>query len=285
MKYPVFITFFSIMLFAACSSDYGISEASSELVVEGWIEDGGFPVVILTKTLPVSDRYQNVEEAEDFLVRWAKVSVSDGQDTVVLTGMVDQSYYPPYIYTTSKMRGVAGRRYHLLVEYDDVRASASTTVPAPVAVDSFRVEKEKGSDTLYQLKACFTDPVDQKNYYQFFTRVGTKSLQFVASYLGSIDDAVLNGPTEVPVYRGHQLIGPDYTPYFSVNDSVAVKFAQVDETAFHFWDDYTKSQSLSGNMFLSSSTPIRTNVKGGIGCWYGCGSTTSYLIIRDYVRK
>lgn len=285
MKYPVLLSFVTILLFGACSSDYGISEASSELVVEGWIEDGGFPVVILTKTLPISDQYRKLEDTEDFVVRWAKVSITDGQDTVVLTGMIDKSYYPPYIYTTSKMRGVAGRSYDLLVEYDAYRASASTTVPSPPVIDSFRVERVNGSDTLYQLKACFTDRQDQKNYYQLFTRVGTSTLQFVASYLGSIDDAVLNGPAEIPVYRGHQLIGPDYTPYFSINDSVAVKFAQVDETTFHFWDDYTKSQSLSGNMFLSSATPIRTNVKGGIGCWYGCGSTTSYLIIRDYVKE
>jgi hypothetical protein len=274
----------AVVLLTACNEDYGISASAPSIVVEGWIEDGEYPVVILTKTLPISSDYQTTDDLEDFLVRWAKVTVSDGTDSVILTGKFDQGYYPPYIYTTGRLKGVAGRTYRLKVEYKDYLATATTTIPPRPVIDSFRVERVLPTDTLYQITACFTDPPG-KNYYQFFTRIGTQSEQFVASYLGSVDDAELKTKAEIPVYRGHQLTWNNYTPYFSVNDSVAVKFAQVDETTFHFWDNYTKTQSVSDNMFLSSPTKSFSNINGGIGCWYGCGSTIYYLVVRDYATR
>ena len=68
-----------------------------EIVVEGWIEDGGFPVVMVTTSVPVSSEYEKWDSLEDHLVRWAKVTVSDGENEVVLTGKMDRNYFPPYI--------------------------------------------------------------------------------------------------------------------------------------------------------------------------------------------
>lgn len=251
------------------------------LMVEGWIEDGGFPVVMLTKSLSISSDYQSVENMEEYLVRWAKVSVSDGDTTVVLTGRFHHGYFPPFIYTTGNLRGQSGKTYTLKVEYESFLATAAATIPKSLAVDSFKIEKVGNSDTLLMVTACFTDDMAEKNYYQFFTRKGGDNRQFLASYLGSIDDAVLNGYAEIPVYQGHSL-RQAYSPYFSIHDTVSIKFTQVDETTFHFWDEYTKSQTLSSNMFLSSSSYIHSNIQGGIGFWGAYGSSTYYFLMKDY---
>ena len=266
----------------ACSEDYGIEEREPALVVEGWIENGEPPVVLVTTTLPISSEYHSIENYQDFLVKWAKVTVSDGEKSVVLTGKFNKGYYPPYIYTTGYMKGEEGKSYHITVEYENYYATATTTIPKAPKVDSFKVEKVEGSDTLHLIKACFTDDPSEKNYYQFFSRVGTKYSQFLGSYLGSIDDAVLNGPAEIPVYQGHQILGTSYTPYFSDRSVLTIKFAQVDETTFHFWDDYTKDQTLSTNMLLASSVGIRTNVQGGIGYWCGYGCSTYYFFLDNF---
>ena len=78
-----------------------------QLVVEGWIDEGGFPVVILSETVPISDIYADVNTLNDRVIKWAKVSIDDGENEVILTGKNSPSYFPPYIYTTSRMRGVA----------------------------------------------------------------------------------------------------------------------------------------------------------------------------------
>ena len=278
------LAFACVFILTGCVDDSDRLELDvPHFIVEGWIEDGGFPVVILSRSLPLSTDYQDIDSLSDYIVRWAKVTISDGTDSVVLTGKYDKGYFPPYIYTTSRIRGKAGKTYYLTAEYRDLRATAQTTVPDIPDNCSFRVERCAGSDTLFQIRAHFKDNPVEKNYYQFFTRVGTSTKQYQASYLGSIDDGVLKGETDMTVYRGHQLSDKDYTPYFLADDTVSVKFAQVDETSFRIWDSYTKIQSLSSNMFFSTSSDIESNITGGYGYWCGYGTITDYIVVRDSI--
>ena len=84
------------------------AELQTQLVVEGWIEDGGYPVVLLGETHAIDAGMQNIE---NYIVRWGKVTISDGTDSVVLTGGYDNDFFPPYKYTTFKMTGQAGKTY------------------------------------------------------------------------------------------------------------------------------------------------------------------------------
>ncbi len=276
----------SLIVLIACDDAFELQrEESPQLVVEGWIEDGGFPIVMLTRSLPVSTDYQTIDDLSDYILRWAKVTVSDGTDSVILTGKYDEGYFPPYIYTTSRMRGKAGRQYSLTVEYRDYYATSKTSIPSAPEYCVFSVERTVGSDTLFQIKARFKDNPAEKNYYQFFIRVGTQTKQYLASYLGTLDDNVLNNETVIPVYRGHQLQLNQYSPYFSLTDSVSVKFAQIDETSFRIWDSYTKMLSLSGNMFLSTSTDMESNINGGHGYWCGYAAITNHIVIQDSINS
>ncbi len=183
------------------------------------------------------------------------------------------------------MRGKAGRQYSLTVEYRDYYATSKTSIPSAPEYCVFSVERTAGSDTLFQIKARFKDNPAEKNYYQFFIRVGTQTKQYLASYLGTLDDNVLNNETVIPVYRGHQLQLNQYSPYFSLTDSVSVKFAQIDETSFRIWDSYTKMLSLSGNMFLSTSTDMESNINGGHGYWCGYAAITNHIVIQDSINS
>ena len=182
------------------------------------------------------------------------------------------------------MRGETGKSYKLMVDYKDFHASAVTTIPPTPQLDSFKVERVPDVDSLYRIKVYFTDNPNEKNYYQLFTRVGTKYIQYTAAYLGSINDEVIGEHTEVMVYNGHRLDTKKYSPYFNVNDTVAVKLAQVNREGYLFWDQYTKTQSLSTNMFLSTVTDIPSNVSGGIGYWNGYGAVELYFVMSDYYQ-
>ena len=272
-----------LLLITACKKENIPTQVHQSIVVEGWIENDEFPIVILTKTLSVSEEYQDINELQNLLVRWAKVTISDGTNIIVLTGRYDDTYYPPYVYTTSYMKGEVGKTYSLKVEYDNNVITAQTTIPAPPVIDAYKIEKCADSDTLYQITACFNDNPDEKNYYQFFTKVGTNTNHYIGSYLGSIDDTMIHGFMEYPVYRGRtiQEYG-SYTPYFSVSDKVSVKFAQVDETAYRFWDAFTKAQSLNDNMFFSPAASLPSNIHGGTGYWCGYGAVNTHFVIADY---
>ena len=273
-----FIVFVAAML-TSCDEDH-LAVTQPQLVVEGWIEDGGYPVVIVTSSIPISEEYMPAETLSDYIVRWATVTVYCGEDSAVLTGKYDKGYFPPYIYTTSRMKGEQGKNYSLKVEYKEMVATATTTIPPRPDVMRFRLEKCEDSDTMYQVKAVFTDNKEEKNYYQLFSKVGAENKQYLASYLGSIDDDVLGDTTEVAVYRGHEVLSTmEYTPYFRPNDTISVKLSQIDEASFHFWDDYIKILSLSHNPFMAPQRSIRYNIVNGSGYWCGMNSVKDYFVI------
>lgn len=276
-----------LLLALGCQKLPVFENGTDMIVVEGWIEDNGYPVVILTRSLPIDTTYRDMSDLSDYIVRWAKVTVSDGTESVILTGMTDNNYFPPYIYTTSHIKGKAGRKYYLTVEDGDQVLTAETTIPSPPDSCGFRVERCAQSDTLYQITACFTDNPAEHNYYQFFTRVENKDRQHLASFLGSIDDSSLDGYTEIPVYRGRSIFTEnvhisydEHYPYFAKDEIVSVRFAQVDYTSFRIWDSYLKMLSVSGNLFLSTSTDIQSNIVGGLGYWCGYGAINQTLVIK-----
>ena len=272
-------------LLLSCSGDY-LPEQNDELVVEGWIEDNGFPVVILTKNINISNKYQSLDSLSSRIVRWAKVTVSDGEKSVVLTGRYTKGYTPPYIYTTSHFRGEAGKTYLLTVEYGDFHATATTTIPNTQKIDELTVERCAQSDTLYQISLRYNDDEAEQNYYQIFTRVGGRDVrQYLAAYLGTIDNRVVKPKTKIPVYRGRDINTLDYTPYYTINDTVAVKFAHIDRTSYNFWYDYTRNLTTAGNMFFATAASLRSNIIGGTGYWCGMGSDIKYVAIRDCVAE
>lgn len=85
------------MTLAGCTGAL-IPHSPQQIVVEGWIEDGKAPVVMVTTTVPVSTEKQELSSLEKNVVRWATVSVSDGEKEVFLTGRRNDDYFPPYIY-------------------------------------------------------------------------------------------------------------------------------------------------------------------------------------------
>lgn len=270
-------------IFVCCDEEYHESH-SVALVVEGTIEDGGFPIVTLTKSLHISSEYQDISDLSDFIVKWAKVTVSDGTDEVVLTGKYDDRYFPPFVYTTGRMKGEAGKKYKLIVEYKDYHAESTTTIPQSPSIDGFEVKTCEGNDTLYQVNISFHDDKKAKSYYQVFTRVGTDTKTYNAAYLGSFDSDNIKEHATVSATRGWKLKQENYTPYFLKSDTVSVKFARVDSISFNFWNDYSKSLSFSNNMFMPMKTNIRSNIEGGLGYWCGMGVDVINVIIAEHER-
>ncbi|MBQ8276965.1 MAG: DUF4249 domain-containing protein [Bacteroidaceae bacterium] len=253
--------------------------AEPQLVVEGWIEDGGYPVVMLGLSKPVDgDRM----DFDDYVVRWGKVTVSDGTRSVVLTGGYDRNFFPPYKYTSYELVGEAGKTYTLTAEYDGRTATAVTTIPPPVRLETLRLERS-ASDTLFYVKAFFEDPADERNYYGLFSRREGKDKMFLLSFLGVFSDEVASGRVAADVYCGTSLdteLEPDASKYFKSGDRVRVRLCNMDRASYRFWKSYSEVRNFSSNMFFPSTEELESNICGGKGYWCGYGSSTLTIDVR-----
>lgn len=279
--------FYSIILCITIISceETEFANNSPKIVIDGYIDDGGFPIVMITTSVPISTDPIELNNLENHLLRWAKVSINDGEEEVVLTGKYDSSYFPPYIYTTGRMRGKQGNTYTLKVEYDNYFATATTTIPSSPQIDSIRIEPTS-VDSLCKIILCFTDDKTKFNYYKSFVRKGKESRQWMSSYLGIINDAVLDDNTEFTVNQGSILTDTiDFTPFFNYNDTISIKFAEIDEDAYQYWNDYENYTSFSRNPLFPMTHNLHSNIIGGLGCWYGCGAKFIHIPLIDYKNQ
>ena len=177
---------------AACSRDG--ADVPEKLVVEGWIEEGKAPVVYVTTSLVPKEEPESLEDIGTHVVRWAKVTISDGEEEVVLTGTASKRFYPPFAYTTGRMTGVAGKTYRLTVDYSGVHAEASAKIPPSKPLTSLVPMKQDNGR--YLLKAEFEDDPLTDDYYRFFHKIEKLDSVFMPSPLaysdGSVQEAVVN---------------------------------------------------------------------------------------------
>lgn len=278
----------AILLQTACSTDDAEPQQQQELVVEGWVAEGQFPVVFVSTTIPIQQRTTSLDSLELFIAQWARVQVDDGQDTVVLTGMRDSRYFPPYLFTTNRMRGKAGRTYHLTIDWHGQHAEAWTAIPPTVEVDSLWAQPSEGSDTLRDVCLRFHDNPDTRDHYLVFSRRTGEPQNPQLCVFGLVDDKVLAQPqdhtaaqTEVTIHvrRGGVLAESNYSSFYARGDTVSVTLAHVDSITYTFWRAFEDNRQLSTAPFATAITPLTTNIHGGHGIWYGCGSAAQWLII------
>lgn len=269
----------------SCSPEIDVDNIDFEpqIVVEGWIETGQPANVILTQWLPVnSDNYISVKEIP---IRWAKVTVSDGENEEVLAGSINSKYNPPYIYRGYNIRGECGKTYKLKVEYAGRIVTAETTIPEPVRILGYKINKCKDSNMLYSVDITFEDEKDRDNYYKVFSMVKNKDPRFYSSFMGTVNDKICNadGMINLQVNRGYKFDddGLRYTPYYSLYDMVGIKLTQINKKEYDFWLSYENEVTNGKNPLFPNTSSLQSNVEGGKGIW--CGYATDIINVGIYI--
>lgn len=264
---------------SGCEADI-MDQADPAIVVEGWIEEGAGPVVILSSTVTMSTTEQKVEDLSQYLIKWAKVTVSDGEQEAILSYKVTSHYFPPYIYTTSRILGKAGKTYNLKVEYEGQTITGSTTIPPKVKIDTAYTEPTDISGQ-YSVKIGFQDNSETHDFYKIFCKDDSTSSMYLSAALQTIDDATLeDSKIQWNVYRG-TYYDKEYNLNFVPGEKIKVKLCHIDSASFNFWTDYEKTLTLSRNALTQYTKNIRTNLSGGIGYWCGYGSDIVTVEIRE----
>jgi hypothetical protein len=262
------IIFLLLLLLVSCKKD--VEKYQPKFIVEGSIEQDGYAFVTLTHNLPF---YAPIDSAQldKVVIRYAKVTVSNGAETEVLTGYYDKNTFPYFYYKGSSLRGEAGKKYHLEISYAGLNFSADTEIPNPVSLDSLWFEPKPENKAQLCLK--FTDNPNQKNYYKLYTK-GIGQVNYIRTLLSNQDDKYFNGKQiTLQVNRGAANNTTNkWDPYFNLGDSVSVKFATIPKVGFDFWSAHQNEIVNASNPLMSSTTALPGNIVGqatGIWCGYG----------------
>ncbi|MBB2151329.1 DUF4249 domain-containing protein [Pedobacter gandavensis] len=268
-----------ISLFYACKKEVNPGLYKPKFVVEGWIEEGDFPYVILTHNLPFFTAVDSAQLAE-VIIRYAKVTVSNGTETEVLTATTDKRYFPYFLYRGTSLRGKVGGKYSLKVEYAGNTLTAETEIPNPVSIDSlWFVEKPKNKR---QLNVQIMDAPNEVNYYRLYSKL-EKETVFTPTLMANHDDLFFNGKMlEMQVNRGAaNNLTSKHDPYYEAGDTVLVKLSAVPASGYVFWKSLQDELMNGSNPLAGSAKALATNINGpGVGVWCGYSSKIYRMIAR-----
>ena len=267
MKKYAHILLLAFLVISACSKTEEVGR--SQLVVEGWIENGQHPIVMVSESIGIAtDREMDTKGILDHIAKWAKVSISDGTRTEILTGIPDPEYFPPYIFTTSNITGEVGKSYTLKVEYKDYKMEATTRIPEPVPIEKVYVQSV--TDTTASLRVCFTDPPQTGQYYKIFTRTEGKDSHYHPSALTNVSDESLDGYTEMFIYSTQRLMDFVDFPNIHVGDVLWIKLCTMDRAGYNYWNNF--EIMLASNMLsMFYESDLESNMEGALGYWTGYG--------------
>ena len=246
------------------------------IIVEGWIDAGGFPDVIVTRSLPVRLRNDAVQldDLSDYVVTLAKVTVSDGVHSEILTGHKDDRYVPGYVYSSSYIRGEAGKTYTLTVETGGKKVTAETTIPLyPPQVDSVVCRHVPSDDSMCEVTAYVRRNGGRDEYFKSFYQEGAGQVQFLSSFLGVVDGSLTDSLFTMPIIKGVSDYNKSDDSRFFANDTlVRLKISTMDDFSYEIWRSYEDNNRFR-SMFMSSSVrDVATNIQGGRGYWCGFNS-------------
>ena len=293
-KTIISILFLSVLAFTFYSCEKNVTveipESEEALVIEGYIETGTPPIVLLTRSLPFFGQI-NVNAILQNSVLGATVIIDNG--TIVDT--LDQ--IPGYgVYTTTQFVGEIGKTYNLTVIAEGKTLTAVTSIPLPIALDSTWWKVDGQRDSLGLIWGHLTDPDTLGNCYRFFAkRINqytygddfgkVKDSIFYPPAGGSVfEDRYINGKSfDLSFPRGHATNSDkeddnnDENFFFKRGDTMIVKFCTIDRSHFEFWRTEESQVSSNGNPF-GSPQPVRSNISGGLGIWGGYSTTFDTVI-------
>lgn len=272
----------AVFMLSGCEKniDLDLEDADQKIVVEGYVENGFVPYIILSRSQNYFDPIGQ-STLNNLPVRDAIVTISDGIDTIQLTevdtsinGVSVGGFYialdPATLIPT--MIGTPGRTYTLNVrsaEGEEVRATA--LLPLPVALDSLWFKVQENLDSLGFAWAKLKDPDTIGNHYRWFAKRMNKDNFFIPPFGSTFEDKFINGQRFDFAYNRGSIQNStaeedvnEEAGFYKKGDTIVVKFCTVDRSTFEFWRDAENQLGSNGSPFAVPSN-IKSNVVGGRG--------------------
>lgn len=269
------IILFFVVLIGCNNNDISKQiSVESKIVVEGAIEEGDVAKVVLSRSVPIGVAVDSTTIL-NYVIRSAKVTVSDGEKEEVLRLKRDNYRIPPFVYFGSEIIGEAGKTYTLKIEYLNKMLTGTTNIPKSVPIVSADYIKENSTDKNGYIFIKFNDPVNEKNFYQVETLLDKHDSIFIPALYGNLTDANFIAPEiSFQIFRGKSFSfedHSDYKPNFEDGDLIYVKLRTMNKSGFEFWNSWQNEIIYGKSPIFPNTTSLKSNINGGIGIWSGYG--------------
>jgi len=307
-----------LITFLSCEKAINIKvdAKDSQLVVEGYIQQGYPAYVFLTKSEgyfnPVDTSTLNnisVDNAQVFVERedglrhkltYINKLILDSLGLSDSLALPFNALYADLSYSENEFSQI-GYKYKLIIEWNNESISAITSIPPQYPVDSVWVKEKDSleSDYKFYIWARINDPDTIGNYaiIHYKRDLGWKPMDplFIPCAIPVRTDNIVNGEHfETFFARSGRLSDEDgvLLPFygdrfvdgeFVRKDIVLLRLSHVDQRTYKFWRSIERMQDVSDNPFFEPMN-LSSNIEGGLGIWGGYGVSYYYIpIVSDTI--
>ena len=296
----------ALIAFSSCQTEIEVKvpDYYNKIVVEGYIENGAYPMVSLYRSAPYFSSMSLAYLMDSILIRDAKVFVSSGAGQTQELFMNDfPNAEAPllFAYSGTGFKGELNTSYTLRIEWNNKVYTSETAILNTFDLDSVYFAPTFGQnqiDSVANLRIAMTDDGAPNNYYQFKVKIHCKEFPdrlWVLTIPPAFDNSPFRGiQFNYEIVRGmpSTLFLPKMTDQqlrhylrgnYRVGDTVYLKYAKLDESAFRFWQSAMGEITFGQNPFMSPA-PIISNIKCStgekcLGVWCGSAATEQMLIL------
>lgn len=296
----------SIIGFASCEKvlDVDLPEGVNGIVFEGYIENGQFPYVIITRSANYFDPIETAQSAilnsivqadsvfieyDGNRVELPLVCLSDlteEEQQTALEALGFQSFPAGLdlcINVGFGIVGELGKTYTMKAYVEGELYTATTSIGSQIMFDSlwFKDETPLG-DSLGSIWVTLSDPPATTDYYYVWTENLTQNRPMFPIDGGpSFGDRLFEGESiDFNIWQGSNLAndngeGEEYW-WFREGDTVVVKLGKIDQGVYEFWESVDAASNLNP---FSAPTPVFSNFdNGGRGVWAGYATTLDTFV-------
>lgn len=312
-----------LCLFFSCEKeiDIAIPVEEGKVVVEGFIENGQAPLVILSKSQPFFSAVDVNSVAQSLITDADIKMIVENRDTIPLirlcSSQLPDSLRERFaqqsglsilasedanfcIYTSLDERalGQINKNYRLRIQVDGQTIEAETRIPTPIPLDSLWYKKDASRDSLGFVWARLSDPAGKYNAYRWFAqRISTyeygenkgelKDPFFIAPFGSAFEDEFFDGLSFDFAYNRGQIPGSQKE---DDNGLESGYFKEGDSIAVKFttidqaaFKYWRTYYTAIGNTGSPFASPanVKSNITNGLGVWVGYGVSIDTLVAKD----
>ncbi len=311
----ILLLLIAIIGFASCEKvlDIELEDGVNGIVFEGYIENGEFPYVIISRSQNYFDPIQtaadaianSLVEADSVFIEYngnrvemPKICLSDldSIDPALRDLALEQFGFEEFpndldfcvnaiIYSINsdvEVLGELGTTYTMKAYVEGELYTATTTIGQQVMFDTLWYKDENPVDSFGSIWVSLTDPIGTSDYYYVWTENLTQGRGMAPIDGGpSFGDRLFSGEQiSFSIYQGSSLANDDGSDeeywWFREGDTVVVKLGTIDQGVYEFWESVDAASNLNP---FSSPTPVFSNFdNGGRGVWAGYATTLDTFV-------
>ena len=268
MKKIIFLSF----LLCSCLNTETDILSSDKLTVEGQIEEGKFARISLTNSLQFKGIIDSVEVAKSIESK-AKVVLSNGEVSEILTLKKDESRFPFLYYRSNLIKGEIGKTYDLSIQIRGKEFVSKTSVPKKAAVLNVEFLDWKEDGIVYpdfkDIKLTINNSNLEQKYFKIFIKnEKEEKFELAIPFIFSTENIATETFPLIVSYIKTDKEGENENK-IRINDVIEIQLISITKDQFYFWKSVEGDQtSILEN--TSYANEVVTNISNGaFGYWSG----------------